>query len=197
MRHVVAVVMLVSVPPIVVAWTLIHPFIRHWRKFGPVLTYLIVVPVVLAAMFGIYRVRNQLIRGDYGANKALIALGFVLMAASTWLFVILKRELRWTTMVGLPEIDPAGHQQKLITSGIYSRIRHPRYAEILLALLSCSLIANYRSVYLLFVVSVPAICLIAWLEERELMQRYGAEYEHYRTQVPMFIPRRGRKFSQQ
>jgi protein-S-isoprenylcysteine O-methyltransferase Ste14 len=38
---------------------------------------------------------------------------------------------------------------------------------------------------------VPALWLVVILEERELAERYGREYEQYQREVPMLIPRIG------
>ena len=181
--------MLLTVPLVVCVWTIIHPFIRFWRKLGPAWTYSIMVPVVIAVTVGAYWVRDSVILGDCGANTFGIAVGIVLMLLNWWMFIALKKQLPWTTMMGLPELSPKDHPQPLIFQGIYARIRHPRYAQVLLSFLSVACIVNYLSVYALFIVSVPLFYLIAWLEERELMDRYGLEYEAYKKRTAMMLPK--------
>lgn len=154
------------------------------------LTYSIIVPVMMVAMLGVYAARDYLLPGDLGGNRAIMAAGLALMVLDTWLFARVKRELPWLTMLGLPELDPQGHPQQLITGGIYSKIRHPRYLQILLGFLGWSLLVNYVSCYVLFILSIPVICFIARIEERELVARFGQEYLDYRRRVPGFIPRR-------
>ena len=45
--------------------------------------------------------------------------------------------------------------------------------------------------YVLAACWIPGITLVAVLEERELRERFGKEYEDYCSRVPMFIPRLG------
>jgi protein-S-isoprenylcysteine O-methyltransferase Ste14 len=61
----------------------------------------------------------------------------------------------------------------------------------MLGFLGWSLFANYQAVYALLLLSVPVINLVAILEERELLDRFGEEYASYRERVPRFIPRLG------
>jgi protein-S-isoprenylcysteine O-methyltransferase Ste14 len=73
---------------------------------------------------------------------------------------------------------------------VYAVIRHPRYVAFLLGVLGWSLMVNWGSAYLVWLVSVPAIWGVTVLEERELRERFGAPYDEYRARVPRFIPRR-------
>jgi len=61
-----------------------------------------------------------------------------------------------------------------------------------LGLLGCALITNYFAIYALFAVWVAAICAIVVLEERELRDRFGGEYEEYCRRVSRFVSRRKR-----
>jgi protein-S-isoprenylcysteine O-methyltransferase Ste14 len=79
----------------------------------------------------------------------------------------------------------------VLSEGIYGRVRHPRYVAIVIGTLGWALFVNYVGVYILAVLTVPAICLVAVLEERELLERFGEEYARYRDRVPPFLPRLG------
>ncbi len=56
---------------------------------------------------------------------------------------------------------------------------------------STALFSNYLALYLMVPVGAAGLWLIVRLEERELVERFGDEYEMYRDRVPMFLPRRG------
>jgi protein-S-isoprenylcysteine O-methyltransferase Ste14 len=51
--------------------------------------------------------------------------------------------------------------------------------------------SNYLGAYLVAAGTVPLLHLIVLLEERELRDRFGEEYEAYLTHVPRYIPRWG------
>jgi protein-S-isoprenylcysteine O-methyltransferase Ste14 len=119
----------------------------------------------------------------------LIALGGALLLVAGALRICISRQLASRILNGYPEIAPSRYEKKLVTEGIYSRVRHPRYMQLLLALLGYAVLTNYLAVYVLFVASVFCIYLIVLLEERELRERFGQEYERYCQRVPRFVPR--------
>jgi len=93
------------------------------------------------------------------------------------------------TILGLPELAPDQRPQRLITTGVYAIIRHPRYVQIFLGLLGSALIANYLVLYLVVALWLPGIYVIVRLEEKELRDRFGPAYDEYRHRVPRFLPR--------
>jgi protein-S-isoprenylcysteine O-methyltransferase Ste14 len=50
-------------------------------------------------------------------------------------------------------------------------MRHPRYVEIFVAMLSCSFIANYLAIYFLVLLATVELFLVVLLEEKELRER--------------------------
>jgi protein-S-isoprenylcysteine O-methyltransferase Ste14 len=94
-------------------------------------------------------------------------------------------------MAGAPELDADGRGGELLTDGVYARIRHPRYVAVTLGVIAWALFTNFLGMYLLIPISVAGLLLIASIEERELVRRFGEEYAAYRSRVPMFIPRFG------
>jgi protein-S-isoprenylcysteine O-methyltransferase Ste14 len=78
----------------------------------------------------------------------------------------------------------------LITSGPYSKVRHPGYSGLVLIYFGFAL--GFAVVWML----VPAViftiltCLTAIKEEGYLKERFGKEYEEYAKRVPWrFIPK--------
>ena len=78
---------------------------------------------------------------------------------------------------------------RLLTEGIYARVRNPRYLAVLLGMTGFALILNYPALYLTVAACVPAGWLLIVLEERELEERFGDEYLAYKKSVPRLIPR--------
>lgn len=78
---------------------------------------------------------------------------------------------------------------ELITWGVYAKVRHPIYVgDIVLA---CGAFFIYPTISVLAVVMWLTLVLAIWMriEEYELIQRFGQDYEEYRKNVPMLIPR--------
>jgi len=188
-RHVLALVLLVFLPPAVLSWFIVHPLIRFWRRTGPAWTYTAVGAFETIGVVVLFSLRRPLLAADFGTSYPLMLAGVVVFAVSVWLMRMIKRHLRFRLLIGLPEVAPDRYPAALLTGGIYARIRNPRYVQIGVALLGCALIANHLAAYALFALYWPAISLIVLLEERELRARFGEQYEAYCRRVPRFLPR--------
>jgi len=188
-RYVLAMLMLMFMPGAVLFWFVIHPFIRFWRRIGLRRTMAIYFALLAAWAAGVFLLRNTLLAVDFGTNPVLIAVAVPILAACIVLRRKISRHLRFSTLGGLPELAPESHPQPLLTGGIYSRIRHPRYVEALLVMASLALVANNLATYVNWIVAIPSLLLIVRIEERELRDRFGAEYDAYCARVPRFVPR--------
>ncbi|MGA9624656.1 MAG: isoprenylcysteine carboxylmethyltransferase family protein [Bryobacteraceae bacterium] len=188
-RHVLTLLMLMFMPGAVLFWFLVHPFIRFWRRLGLRRALAIYYTLMAAFVAGVFLLRKTLLAVDFGTNPVLIAVAVPMLAASIVLRRKISRHLRFSTLGGLPELAPESHPQPLLTEGIYSRIRHPRYVEALLVMASLALIANNLASYVNWIIGIPSVLLIVRIEERELGDRFGAEYEAYCARVPRFVPR--------
>jgi protein-S-isoprenylcysteine O-methyltransferase Ste14 len=188
-RYWLALLVLMFMPGAVLFWFVVHPFVRFWRRLG-LRRFLAIQYTLLAAYAaGVVLLRKTLLAVDFGTNPVLIAVAVPILAASIVLRRKISRHLQFKTMGGLPELAPESHPQPLLTEGIYSRIRHPRYLEVLLVMASLALIANNLAAYVNWIIGIPSVLVIARLEERELRDRFGAEYEAYCARVPRFVPR--------
>lgn len=190
-RYVVAVVLLVSVPPSVLLWFVIHPFVGFWRRFGPGWTYAILSVPVIAMMAGLYLARDTLLGADLGTSIPLLALAAACFSAGAVIARKRRRHLTQKILTGIPELRrEASNRGTLLTEGIYGKVRHPRYIEFFCWVASYACFANYLGLYVLLVLTFPTLYLIVLLEERELRDRFGKEYTEYCRRVPRFVPRR-------
>jgi hypothetical protein len=89
---------------------------------------------------------------------------------------------------GLPEVIPGHQEQRLATSGIRSRVRHPVYLGHLCEMLAWSLGSGLAVCYGLTAFAVVTGAIMIRLEDRELEQRFGEAYREYRRQVPAVLP---------
>ncbi len=76
---------------------------------------------------------------------------------------------------------------KLVTTGIYGIVRNPLYMSN--GLLAIGMAVFFKSMYAL-IFSIPyslSYLLIIYFEEKDLMKKYGREYQEYMKKVPYRI----------
>jgi protein-S-isoprenylcysteine O-methyltransferase Ste14 len=188
-RYYLALVVLVSFVPLLVFWFLIHPFARTWRRLGPWVAYGAALAVMVLIGAGLFVLRGPLLAVEFGTVPWLWPPSVLTYLAAIVLEVLCRRQLSIGTLIGLPELVPSRGPGRLLTEGIYARVRHPRYIAGGLGLFALALFTNYLAIYALVVVYWPTIYAITVFEERELAERFEAAYERYRDRVPRFLPR--------
>lgn len=187
-RYVIALVTLLYAPPVLLIWLLIHPFVSMWRHLGVVLSYLFFISLMILLGWYIWQARDWLTRVEYGSHFGLFGLSFIFICAAGFLKVKRKSLLHWSVVIGLPELSASNHSRALVTQGIYSKVRNPRYLETILFFFGLAFFANYLAVYLALIAGLPILHVIILLEERELTQTFGEAYLAYFQKVPRYIP---------
>lgn len=76
----------------------------------------------------------------------------------------------------------------LITSGLYKYIRHPLYLSLILGGFGVMMKKPDWLTVSLSTVNLLALYLTARVEEKEMIKRFGKDYEDYMTGTKMFIP---------
>lgn len=113
------------------------------------------------------------------------------MVATAGVIVLLRslKQISVKYFLGMEKDNSAESNPELVTSGIYSQIRHPLYLGLLAIFFGYFLVSG----------TVGALihlgCLIAYLpigiyfEEKNLIAFFGENYREYQRQVPAFLPR--------
>jgi protein-S-isoprenylcysteine O-methyltransferase Ste14 len=104
----------------------------------------------------------------------------------------------WFGIVGVREtslkVAETHRPEKIINTGVYSRIRHPQYFGAILSHIGISILLSSLYSTLSIPIIVFIIFLLSWKEEKELYKEFGQEYEDYKKNVPMLLPRLRKKF---
>ena len=79
--------------------------------------------------------------------------------------------------------------EKIVTTGVYSIVRHPQYLGGWLAHVGISFLLSAWYSLLSAALIVILIYLMSRKEEEELVREFGKEYEDYKKKVPMLVPR--------
>lgn len=187
-RYGIALLILLCAPPSLLIWLLIHPFASLWRRLGIVRSYIFFLSLMIVLSGSIWQWRTRLLQIEYDMRAWLLVLSILLIGMACFLGIQRKRHFGWPMVIGFPELSGSDRSGVLVTEGIYSRVRNPRYIETVLAFLGFAFFANYFTVYLALAAGLPILHVVVLLEERELTQRFGETYLKYCRQVPRYIP---------
>jgi protein-S-isoprenylcysteine O-methyltransferase Ste14 len=190
-RYVFGVLVVTFLPPGLLWWFLIHPFVGFWRGVGPRNTLIAMGVIGIGGAAALYQVRDALLIRDLGTGPGALMSAFVLFEVSVVIALKRRKHLDMRTLAGVPELAPEA-PGKLLTEGIYASIRHPRYVEICLGSMAYAVFSMWLGALIVATLTFPIVHLIVLLEEQELADRFGEEFERYRARVPRYVPRFGR-----
>jgi protein-S-isoprenylcysteine O-methyltransferase Ste14 len=111
-----------------------------------------------------------------------LLLSVIIIIPGAWLGI------RGVTDIGL-EASETHRSTQIITTGIYSRIRHPQYLGAMLSHIGITFLVS--GLYSLIVTPLVIVInwVLCWKEEKELVREFGNIYLNYQNAVPMFLPR--------
>ena len=112
-----------------------------------------------------------------------------LFCAGLVLYKLSHNEFSLTQLGGLPEVLPDHKQQRLVTTGIRARVRHPVYLGHLCEMLAWSLGTGLVVCWALTAFAIVTGAVMIRMEDEELEKRFSEEYRQYRSTVPPVLPR--------
>ena len=90
---------------------------------------------------------------------------------------------------GLPELLPNHTEQRLVTTGIRARVRHPVYLAHLCEMLAWSVGTGLAVCWALAAFALITGAIMIKMEDQELERRFGDAYRNYRSAVPALVPK--------
>jgi protein-S-isoprenylcysteine O-methyltransferase Ste14 len=102
----------------------------------------------------------------------------------------------WKRLLFVPALFPPGEMaqrydvpQRLVVAGPYRYVRNPLYLTDMTLIGSAALLTQNWFLVATLLIYIAQVGMQVRLEERELRQRFGVQYERYLKAVPRFIPR--------
>jgi protein-S-isoprenylcysteine O-methyltransferase Ste14 len=169
-------------------WLMIHPRAHRWRaRSGS--PYRVLVPAWIVTWIGTGTAtghwRNLPL---YSTPWSWLPAG-ILFATGILLYKLSGAGFSPMQLYGVPEIVAGNHEQRLITTGIRSRVRHPVYLGHLCEMLAWSVGTGLAVCWLLTAFAILTGAVMIRMEDAELARRFGAEYDAYRQNVSAVVPR--------
>ena len=182
--NVVAAILTFTYLPIPIYWLLLHPLTGAWK--GRHRAALWTAPAIAWSLGGVFvwALADRLYAAEPAPTWAVV-IGILLVALDFAILHRVHREMGTERLVGHAELTGTG---ELNTKGLYSLVRHPRYSAMLAGMLGVCLMAGTRLLWFTVGVWWLVVLLSIWLEERELIRRFGDGYVQYRARVPAFLP---------
>jgi protein-S-isoprenylcysteine O-methyltransferase Ste14 len=111
--------------------------------------------------------------------------GAALIALDLFTLTSVELELGGSRLVGHAELTGKG---QLATSGLYTRVRHPRYSGMMAGVLGGCLLVGTQSMWIVGAAWLALTFCMIRLEEHELRLRFGSAYAEYSRRVPALLP---------
>ncbi len=116
-----------------------------------------------------------------------ITAGIILLAFGFFILFNALRALTVNRALG-EEIYKSKTESRLITTGIYAYTRNPLYIGATLLFFGWVIIFRLTFLLIMTLLFIILFYFVAKWEEKELFERFGEEYLHYKEKVPLFIP---------
>lgn len=166
---------------------MIHPCVGYWRsRSGSPYRVLLPLWIAMWIILGLitapwHQVSVYRTSWSWVPSVALFATGF-------WIYKTSGKQFNRAQLSGRAELMPGQYEQQLVTSGVRGHVRHPVYLGHLCEMLAWSIGTGLAVCYILTAFAVVTGAIMIRLEDKELEQRFGAEYIQYRQRVPAVIP---------
>jgi protein-S-isoprenylcysteine O-methyltransferase Ste14 len=183
MTGLLAIVTLMFWSAIPLFWIPVHLATGFFRKLG-LFTYLMPFITWVPIAYVIYHDRLFLLQFKVLLPSILNITGIPLFVLGILLHIWTVVLLGGLGIIGVPEISSKA-DSRLITKGPFSNVRHPTYLAHTLIFFGVFLITEEVVVGVVALLDFIVVnSMIIPLEEKELLNRFGEEYQIYKRQVP-------------
>ena len=155
------------------------------RRIGAVEIVLIMVVTAGQVVPLIWLATQNFAFADYSAHPSALIVGAMLYVWGLWLLHRTNGDLgrQWSPSLELKD------DHRLVTEGIYRRIRHPMYLSLLIFAGGQMLaLPNYVAGPAALVAMLVLIAFRLRAEERMMIEEFGDEYKAYRKRTNRLIP---------
>ena len=169
-------------------WLMIHPRAQAWRE-RPRSPFRVLLPAWVGMWISIGALTAPWRSVAFYLAPWTWLPAAVLFAAGIFIYKSAGAHFSWAQLGGLPEVHAGNKQQRLMTQGIRSRVRHPIYLGHFCEMLAWSIGTGLAVCWLLTGFAIIIGAVMIRMEDAELEKRFGEEYLAYRQRVHALMPR--------
>jgi|SRR5579863_1346743 protein-S-isoprenylcysteine O-methyltransferase Ste14 len=174
-----------TIPPF---WLMIHPRAASLRSL-PRSPYRVLLPAWIALWIVLAALTSRWRNVEFYAQPWAWFPAALLFTAGIFTYKQSAAHFTWSQLGGLPEVRRGNQNQRLVTTGIRSRVRHPIYLGHLCEMLAWSAGTGLAVCWLLTVFAIVTGAAMIRMEDAELEKRFGDEFTAYRASVPAVVPK--------
>lgn len=169
-------------------WIPVHVLTNFFKKIG-LFTYLLPLLIWLPVAFHVYTYKAYIVQLKISLPMIVNLIGVLLLVIGLILHIWTAKLLGLWGIIGVPEIS-SKVKRRLITKGLFSKMRHPTYFAHTLIFLGVFLLSEVVVMGIATIIDFIIVnTVIIPIEERELINHFGEEYRLYREKVPRrFFP---------
>jgi protein-S-isoprenylcysteine O-methyltransferase Ste14 len=169
-------------------WLMVHPRAHRWRARvrSP---FRVLVPAWITMWIGIGSLTGPWRKVLLFSTPWTWIPAALLFATGLFLYLRSGAHFSWSQLGGLPEVRPDHREQRLVTTGIRARVRHPVYLAHLCEMFAWSLGTGLLVCWLLTAFAIATGAVMIRLEDAELERRFGVPFTKYRLSVGAVLPK--------
>ena len=152
------------------------------RKFQERFNFFEVILVTILSLSYIGLILSGFILQNESYNDIIGLMGWILWFFG--IFLAFVPNVVFKKRSGVKKGDSYTQTTKLVDDGVYSIIRHPQYTGGLIIAVSMCLILQTWLTYLLAAIAITTTYISMILEEINLKQKFGQNYENYVNKTP-------------
>ena len=169
-------------------WLMVHPLAHRWRS-SEASPFRVLVPAWVVMWAGIAALTGAWRNARFYSTPWAWIPSVLLFGSGIFLYTNAGAHFSWAQLGGLPEVRVGHQDDRLVITGIRSRVRHPVYLGHLCEMLAWSLGTGLAVCWLLTALAIATGAVMIHMEDEELEKRFGPEYLAYRNKVSAILPR--------
>ncbi len=166
-------------------WLVIHPFAERWRRSNIGARPLLAGPWLISSLATAFLTAPWRGLQLYATPWSWLAWAILFVVGAAMYARIGHFGL--DNLIGRTELEPQ-LAQRLVTTGMHARVRHPIYLAHLIMLTAWTVGSGLAVAFALWAMAIVTGFFMIRAEDAELERRFGDEFCDYKRRVPAVFP---------